>query len=267
MKECFAIQVPFLSFYSKGCYRAACFDWKGTGFAYLFLLLAICWIPATVKFHIIFSDFIRKDAQAIINQIPQITVSHGIASVDAAQPYFIKAPKTQKVLVVIDTTGKINDLKNTEALGLITKNEAIFKKSAVETQSFNYKNIDHLVLNQQEAGKWSEIARRYVALIFYPFAVIGSFVFRIVQILIYAAIGILLASWCGSKRSYDSLLRLSTVAVTPGIIINTLLGIAQIRVPFAALWFFLIAMVYLFIGVRECAKDIAQPGDSTAATF
>lgn len=258
MKKYSAIQIPFLSFYSKALYREACFDWKGTGFAYLFLLLAVCWIPSMIKFDISCSNFIRNDTPEIITQIPQITFNNGIATVDAPQPYSIKDPKTQKVLLVIDTTGKVNSLKDTEAIGLVTKSEAIFKKNAVETNTYNYKGLGQFTLNQQKITGWLEIVRKYLALTFYPFAVAGSFIFRIVQLLIYAGIGILFASLCQSKRSYESLLRLSVVAVTPCIIISMILGVAGINVPFAGFWFFLAAMIYLFIGVRESAKVVAQ---------
>jgi hypothetical protein len=114
-------------------------------------------------------------------------------------------------------------------------------------------------LNQQKITSWLETARKYWTLVFYPFAVAGSLVFRIIQALIYAAIGILFASWCRSKRSYDSLLRLSAVAVTPCIIINTILEVAGISVPLAGLWFFLVTMIFLFIGVQESAKDAIPP--------
>jgi len=264
MKKYSAIQIPFLSFYCKAIYRYACFDWKGTGIAYLFFLLAVSWIPLMIKFHIVVSDYIQKDAPKIISQIPQITVSHGVASVDAPQPYSIRDPATQKVLIVIDTTGKINTLKDTDAVGLVTKSEAVFKKSAVETRSFNFNSLGQFTLNQQKITGWLEIVRRYGALIVYLFAVTGSFIFRTIQLLIYAAIGLLFASRCRSKISYDSLLRLSAVAVTPCIIVKTILAVTGISLPLAGLWFFFVAMIYLFIGVQESSKDVVATPEGSA---
>jgi predicted Zn finger-like uncharacterized protein len=253
-----AFKIPLLSFYSKSMYRDACFCWKGSGFAYLFLLLAVCWMPSLVKFHLMISKSIRKDLAPIISQIPQITITNGMASVDVPQPYTIKSPETKKAIFVIDTTGKINTLKEADARGLITKKEIIIQKNDLETRSFSFKSIDHLIVNQQKVAGWSEMARKYSAITFYPFAVAGSFVFRIIQMLLYAVIGLMFASWCRSKISYDCLLRLSIVAVTPCIIINTILGVAGVTVPFAGLWSFLITMLYLFIGVKESAKHARQ---------
>jgi hypothetical protein len=257
-----ALKIPFQSFYSKALYRDACFCWKGTGFTYLFLLLAVCWMPSLVKFHFMISKSIRKDLAPIISQIPQITITNGTASVDAPQPYTIKSPETKKVLFVIDTTGRINTLKEAEARGLMTKKEIIIQKNDLETRTFSFKSIDHLIVNQKKVAGWSETARKYLAITFYPFAVAGSFIFRIIQMVLYAAIGLMFASWFRSKISYDCLLRLSVVAVTPCIIINTILGVTGVTVPFAGLWSFVVTMIYLFIGVGESAKHAARQVDN-----
>ena len=63
------------------------------------------------------------------------------------------------------------------------------------------------------------------------------------------------SSWCKSKIPYISLIRLAVVAVTPCIIIKTVLGILQVNIPVAGLWYFLIAIGYLFFAVRTVTKD------------
>ena len=253
-----ALRIPYLSFFSKALYRDACFVWKGTGFVYLLALLAVCWLPTMVKMHYSVSSFIGKNMEPIISRIPQITFSDGSASVDVPQPYIIKSPQTNKDAIIIDTTGTITSLKGTEAFVLVKRNEAIFKKNDVETRTFDFKNFKQYVLNQQKMRSWTQAAQRYFAVFFYPCAVAGSFIFRILQMLVYAAIGMLFASWCRATFSYDSLLRLSVVAVTPCIIINKILGLAGVLVPFAGLLSFLVTMFYLFVGVRESARHAAQ---------
>jgi hypothetical protein len=91
--------------------------------------------------------------------------------------------------------------------------------------------------------------------VLFPLAVLGSFAFRIVQALFYAAIGMMFSSWCKSKIPYISLIRLAVVAVTPCIIIKTVLGILQVNIPVAGLRYFLIAIGYLFFAVRTVTKD------------
>ena len=75
--------------------------------------------------------------------------------------------------------------------------------------------------------------------------------------LIYAAIGLLFVSICKAKLDYNQLLRLSVVAVTPSILINTLLMVIGAKLPMAGFMFFALAMIYLYLGVKA-TTDIVQ---------
>jgi hypothetical protein len=244
-----------MTFFSRSFYRDVGLRWKGSGFAYLLLLLTICWVPPFIQFHLFVSDYVEHKAPTFISQIPQITIINGEASVDVAQPYKIINPDNGRVLALIDTTGETTSLEGTEAVVLITRTEVMFKKSDVETRTFSLKNIGHFTLDQQRVTGWLGVIRGYAAVVLYPFAVTGSFAFRIVQLLVYAAIGLLFARWCKTNISYLSLIRLSVMAVTPIIIIKTIVGITDIKIPFAGLLYFAIAMAYLFIGVKASSHD------------
>jgi len=138
---------------------------------------------------------------------------------------------------------------------LVTKTEATVKKSEFETRTFSFAKVEEFTLDQEKITGWLTVARKVAVPVLYPLAVLGSFVFRIIQVLVYAAIGMLFASWFKSRRPYISLIRLSVVAVTPCIIIKTVLGALQINIPFAGLWYFLTAMGYLLFGVSATSKD------------
>lgn len=255
MKKYSMIHIPVMSFFARDFYRDVCLHWKGTNFLYLFILLLICWIPAIVKVHIGFSDFRENEAPAVVSQIPQITIENGEASVDVNQPYHIMDPDTKRSLVIIDTTGSITSLDDAEAAVLIAKNQAIFKRNAYETRQFSFAEIPQFTLDQQTINGWLDNIQKYLALTLFPCALLGSFVFRIIQVLIYAAIGLFFASLCHTNRSYLSLIRLAVLAVSPCIIIKTILGIAGIDLPFAGLLFLVIAMGYLYFGVKASTDD------------
>ena len=249
------IHIPLMSFYARDLYRDVCLNWKGVGFVYLFLLLFICSVPPIIKMHIGLSDFAKNEAPEYVSQVPQITIEDGEAFVDVNQPYHIIDPHTQKVLVIIDTTDTITSLEDTEARGLITKHQAMFKKNEFETRNFAFSEIDQFTLDQQRINGWLRGLQRYLAIVIFPFAFLGSLIFRIIQLLLYAAIGILIASWCRSNRPYGSLLRLAVVAVTPCIITKTVLGVMSVHIPFAGLLFFVVAMGYLFFGIKASSEE------------
>lgn len=243
-------QVPPLAFFSRSLYRDVALRWQGVAFGYLLLLLALCWIPGAIRIHRSFASFVDEEAPLVIEQIPEITIIDGQAFIDQPQPYTIYDPETGEALLVIDTTGTITSLEQTDARGLVTARQAIIQKNAIETRSFSFESVERYTLDQQKIYRWLDIAKSWAGPVLYPLCVLGSYAYRIVQALIYAAIGLLLVSLCKGKLPFEALLRLSVVAITPAIIIGTLLDAAAIELPLAGLWFFLLAIGYLLFGIR-----------------
>ena len=76
--------------------------------------------------------------------------------------------------------------------------------------------------------------------------------YRIVQALIYAAIGLLFASFCKTTLSYAALIRLAVAAVTPCIIVGTILSFTDTSIP--AFLYLVAALVYLFFAVKSISS-------------
>ena len=68
MKNYMYAKAPILSFFSKNFYRFISNEKSGTGFGYLFLLLAICVIPSILEMERVFDDFVDNDAPKIISR-------------------------------------------------------------------------------------------------------------------------------------------------------------------------------------------------------
>lgn len=102
--------------------------------------------------------------------------------------------------------------------------------------------------------RWMHTAKKFLVLL-YPFALLSSYVYRIIQALIYAAVGLLFASSCKVSLSYGALLRLAVVAMTPCIIIKTVFALAGVQLPCTILLlYFLITLAYLYFGVYACSQ-------------
>ena len=249
------LHIPALSFYSKDLYRDVGLNWRGTCLGYLLLLLAICWIPWMVKAHIGLSDFVQNEVPKIVSQIPTITIKDGLASIDEPQPYYITEPDSNDIFAIIDTTGTVTSLADSNAFLLITKTEAIYKKNEVQSQTYSFADIKDFTLTQAKINKWLEVFRTVAIPVMYPFVLAFSYVYRIIQVLIYAAIGLLFAQGFRAKIEYPVLLRLAVVAVTPAIIINTIVSLSGY--VFCGMWllYFAIAMVYLAFGVKAVSES------------
>lgn len=264
MKRYSIFHLPVLTFFSKDLYADIGLNWKGVNFLYLLLLLAVCGVGAMVKIHRDLNNFVTNDAPALIDQVPEITIYDGQVSIKEDQPYYITAPDSGEVLIIIDTTGKIKSLEETEAFCLLTKNKVITKKNEFQNDSYDLSTIKSFSVNSEQITGWAKFGGKFAAPVIYPFVLIGSYVYRIVQVLIYAAVGMLLASICKTKLSYAALIRLAVAAITPGIIVYTILALAGNAIPFY--WYLIAAMGYLFFAVKSVsgAQAQTQPTDAQA---
>ncbi len=249
MRRYSIFHVPALSFFSKELYIDVGQNWKGVNFLYLLLLLAVCLIPRTINLHRGISNFVNNEAPAIVNQVPEITITDGQVSIKETQPYYIKDPDSDELLAIIDTTGQIESIEDTDAFCLLTGNKVIIKKSKFENRTYDLSNVKAFAVDSERITGWLHIGRKFLAVVLYPFALLSSYVYRIVQVLIYAAIGLLFASFCKTTLSYAALIRLSVVAVTPCIIVGTILGLADTSIPYFL--YLVAALVYLFFAVKS----------------
>ena len=256
MKKFSIIHIPVLSFFSKELYRDVGLYWKGVNFSYLLLLLVICWIPTMIKIHVGVTDFVNNEAPTVIEQLPEITITNGEVSISEPQPYYIKDPENGDVLAIIDTTGTIESLEDSNAICLLTKTKIMWQKSEAETQIVDLSKVEHFVLNSERVMGWLHTANKFFVIIICLVALLGSYLFRIVQALIYAAVGLLFASWCKVTLSYATLLRLAVVAMTPCLLAKTIFGIADIHLPYATLISLVITLAYLFFAVKANSEII-----------
>lgn len=260
MKKFSVLHPLVLSFYSKELYQDVGRNWRGTGFAYLLLLLAICWVPEMYKMQAGMTKFARNEGAAVVKQIPAIAITDGEVSTDVQTPYFIKDPKTGAPLAIIDLTGQYTSLADTPAKMLLTKNQLLTKNNH-ETKTYDLRNVKSFKLDQARVQGWLDLVRGWLAIILYPVVLVFSYAYRIVQVLFYALIGMLFASAVKAKLPYLTLLRLSAIAVTPAIIIDTVHSLAGVKTPLWWLICFVIAMAYLYFGVKANSElPVASPG-------
>ena len=259
MKE-YSIFHPLLfSFFSRSLYRDVAWNWKGLGFLYLLLLLSLAWIPATLTLHRSVGAIVDAFGPMILEQVPAITITDGEVSSPVPQPHVIQFPGTGKPLIIIDTTGQITSLDGQEASVLITKHQVAVRQNERETRIHDLSAVKSFTLDRQKLEAWGRVLRSWMAIALYPFLVLGSFAYRIVQVLIYGAIGMIFARVERADLEYADLVRLASVSITPAVLLDTLRGI--LAVPTSFLWWFLcfaVAMATLFLAVRSSAAPPAE---------
>jgi hypothetical protein len=244
-----------LSFFSKSLYRDVGQNWRGTGLLYLLLVIALLWIPSTIKAHLDFGKFADNDAQEITRQIPAVTITNGRVSTNVPVPYSIKEPKTGTTLAIIDTTESPAISSNPSVPLILTKSQLIMRKSATETQTYDLSGVQSFYVDRARVEGWLATARTWFFPAFYPLAVLFSFIFRGIQILIYALIGLGFASMLNAKLDYKALLRLAAISITPVMILNLLFELVHFRLPGWTLLGIIIGLGYLFFAVKVNAEE------------
>ena len=129
MKKYSIIHAPVMSFFSMDFYRDVGLNWKGVGFGYLFLLLAVFWVPKIIRIQWMASDFVEYEAPDVVGQVPEITIADGEVSIKEPQPYYITMPDSNKAIAIIDTTGSIVSLEDSNAFCLLTKTDFIMRNN------------------------------------------------------------------------------------------------------------------------------------------
>jgi len=206
-----------------------------------------------VRIHLGFAGFVKNDVPPVVDQVPEITITDGQVLINEPQPYFIREPDSNKIIAVIDTTGSIESPADANAFFLLTNN-SIITKNDFETRSFDLSQVKSFTVNSATITRWLNIIKKFLVVIMYPVVLLSSYAYRIIQALIYAAVGLLFASLCKVSLSYGALLRLAVAAMTPCMIVKTVFALAGVYIPCIGILYILIILAYLYFGVYACSQ-------------
>jgi hypothetical protein len=254
------LYAPLYSFFSKGLYRDAALHWKGTCFGYLFLLLASVWIVTLAGCQTKLNKFMKDDVPPVLSQVPDMAIKSGALTVDAPQPLVITIPGEEQPLLVIDTTGEITSLDDTDAYLLVTETHIMYRKNESTTETTKLADFPDMTITQDSATGFLDVARKYMLPIIFPFALVISFISRILQALVAGAIGMVLTAIFRVHLAFVSVLRIAVLALTPCILIQMILTLVGIPIPGVELLCIFIVLFYLTLGVWAASrKDEAPP--------
>ncbi len=249
------IQLPFLAFFSKKLYRDVGQNWKGANFAYLFLLLAICWVPSTLSLRKNLIKSLDSNQVHLINQLPDILIKNGRVEVDQQKPYPIKNLSGQTV-AIIDTTGSMNYIADAHVKALLTDSKLILRRGQNQFNTLDLSQVSEFHLNQQLANQWLQSTRNALAPLSYGLFLLLSYIFAVLAMLLTAIVGLVLSSAMRSSLKFSGVLRIAVVAATPAIILITVSSALGQSIPGLAYIGF--TLLYLVIGIASCSKPAEE---------
>lgn len=245
------IQLPFCAFFSKRIYQDVGLNWKGLNFAYLFILLAICSIPYTLKLRDHALNSLESSQAELLNQIPQIRIKDGLASIDRQQPYYI-ANSSGDPIAIIDTTGSMNYIDDASVHLLLTETRLIVRRGQNLFNTFSLDMVEEFYIDKHVINGWFQTVRNMVAPLSYGIFLLLSFIFTVMTLLLFSIIGLIISSVLRKNLRFSNVLRISTVAATPTIIFALASAAAGAHIPITV--FGILTLLYLIKGIQSCGE-------------
>lgn len=245
----------YLAFSSRTFYADVVAHWRGLSFVHLLLVLLLSTGVYMMHFHTLVTGLMAEEAPPIIAQIPEIRIQNGKVQVDVEEPYYIHQPDSGKLFAVIDTTGEITSLRQTDAVLLLTGSRLAARLSANDSRVLDLSQIESLQINQTIVSQWLQDAQKWSPFILFPLVLGFSFLFRSVQALLYGGIGMALASMLKFTLPLGASVSVAIMAMTPVILLDALLVLLDIYLPLWGLGGFLLALGYLVFGIRSAARE------------
>ena len=245
-----------MSFFSKDLYQDVGKNWGGIAALYLLLLIAISWIPNMFLIKSNFDSFTREQAPIIIDQVPTIKINDGMLSIDKPVPYTIKDPATGKPIMIIDTSGQYADIEQVKVPILVTQDKVMtYQPKKNEIRTYTFENVPNMTINKDDVSSVLTKAKWWMLLVVYPFLVLTTFLYRIIQGLIYGALGMIFVKILGLNLTFQQSMRLAIIAVTPAIILATIFDFFSITFPYELTFYFILSMAYLFFAIKSNKTD------------
>ncbi len=256
------IRTLYLAFYSKDAYIRAVREWKGIGFGYLFVLIFLSTACIGIWVHTWTNVAIAQVEKLVLPQLPTMTFKDGRLTIDKELPYLITV--NDNVICRFDKTDALPaDRAEFAPLVVGETKFAHYVRGKGLVKEWIYDKILSSIIDPLEVAKFIKFLKTWFGLIVAAILLPIHFLWVASQTLILGAIGRVFTSTMGLMLSYGKRVRISVVAVTPGVVLGTILIVAN---QFFALWlgiYGIMAAVYLFYGVycNKHADDFLYYGD------
>ena len=242
------------SFYSRSFYRDVADHWRGLAFVHLLLVMLLSAFVYSLHFRGLMARFVAEEAPAIVEQVPAIRIENGRVRVDVAEPYTIRHPASDTVLAVIDTTGEITSLAQTDAALLLTADRLAARLDADQSRILDLRSIESLRVDRDIVSQWLLNFLDWFPFILFPLALGFAFLLRYAQALLYGGIGLALSALHKAALPYGALVSMAVMAMTPFLLLDVLLVLLDATLPLWGLFGFIMPLGYLIFGIRAAGR-------------
>ncbi len=231
----------------------------GRAFLYLFVVSMISGIIGSVKIYMGMDQAFKDMHQTFTKDFPNFTFTKDGLEVEGKMP--IISAEGNKFITIVDTEGKVSPsvLDQYEEGIYVGKTKIIFKRNQVETREYDLSSFKEIApLTKSDVEKF--FAYSWVmSLIVIIFFLVFYFIAKIVNALVVGLIGLIYSAVTRSGESFGDLFKLSIYALTLPIIIETVLTLTGIKIPFFSVIYFGLATGYLIYALTRIKGSEVAP--------
>lgn len=247
MNNFLALRTLYLSFYSRHAYIRAVKEWTGLSFGYLFMVVLFSTIAIGIWVHVWVNIGVQQLEKMVLPQLPKLIFKDSVLTIDKPLPYTIIINE-EPFIRFAETDAQSADTNDFVPVIVGKTKWSQYAANGRVTQADFAPNLN-TIIEPLGVAKYVTWIKTYLGLTVGLILLPLHFTFVAVQTLILGLVGKLFASTMTYELNYPDLVRVSTVSVTPGIIVGTLLLVNN---QFFGLWlgiYGIMALAYLFYGV------------------
>lgn len=263
------------AFFSKKLYIDVGLRWRGFGFLYLLLLVAVGLMPYSIKNTLIFDKYFHN-LETVISKVPKFYVQNGKLFFDKKMPYIIR-DNQGFAEIIVDNTGEVTsfDAKYPKLKILITKHQimqrvfppligiydahsapSIFSERFPPTMNTVFDNGTNWLKNSQV-----KLLKTIVLILVYPMLVAFAYTLIISLLLLFSFMGQIFSSlFFDFKISFKQACRLLAVSSTCAFSIICCLLALQATLPHSGIIISTTLIFYFYLAilsVKSASKKLA----------
>lgn len=243
----------FSAIYNFKFYRDASKEDTTTGILFIAAFDFLIVLCSSLILAIVIFPFLPKaenyTVKYIQDNLPKLILKNGELRSDIKQPYIFM--QIEDFAVIIDTTGKTNDIPKKYNYGLfIGKNKVRFKKNQHESREYNFSDSKNTLIIDKKLSQ--EVIRKifhYFKLLYFPcvlflspFILIIILIVQLLTALYVSILGLIINIFTKIKVSFAELYNISLYLQIPITIISIITAMFFVFIPFKIT---IISVIYL----------------------
>gem|GEM_PF-1396588 len=248
------------SFHSMALYDEVRSSWKGRGFLYLFMLVALASVFHAAAVSRGYDRFVSDSLPAILEPMPVILVESGEARFEAIDKGIepITLNYEGKPMAIFDTTGKVVSLENadTEAMILVTKTNLQVRGLGGGITEAPLSDFGKMTISRETVIKSAEGMKSALPFFAWPLVLGLNFFYRMFQLLAYAFISRVWIMRAAPSVTMDAVMRLTAVSLTPAVIVEAFFVGLGINMPLIGIFYQLIAVGYVYQTLKNAIAHV-----------